>query len=51
VVPAVVVTVSVELPEPVTAAGLKLAFAPAGRPVTLKATLPEKPLAPLTLTL
>jgi hypothetical protein len=38
-----VVTVIVELPEPVTEAGLKLALAPDGRPDALKLTVPLKP--------
>jgi hypothetical protein len=38
-----VVTVSVELPEPVTVAGEKLAVAPAGNPLALSVTAPLKP--------
>jgi hypothetical protein len=38
-----VVTVMVEVPEPVTVVGLKLALAPAGNPPALKVTVPEKP--------
>ena len=45
-VPAAIVdavrTVSVELPEPVTDVGLKLAVAPAGKPLTLKVAVPVK---------
>lgn len=37
-------TVSVELPEAVINAGLKLAVAPAGKPLTLRFTVPVKPL-------
>ena len=37
------VTDIVELPEPATEAGLKLAPAPLGNPLTLKLTLPVKP--------
>jgi hypothetical protein len=37
-----VVTFIVDEPEPGTAAGLKLAAAPVGRPETLKVTLPLK---------
>lgn len=37
-------TVSVELPEPETDMGLKLAVAPAGKPLTLRFTVPVKPL-------
>jgi hypothetical protein len=38
-----VVTVMVEVPEPETVVGLKLAVAPAGRPLTLKPMLELKP--------
>ena len=39
-----VLAVRIELPEPVTEAGLKLALAPAGSPlVTLKLTVPVNP--------
>jgi hypothetical protein len=38
-----VVTVMVDVPEPVTEAGLKDAVAPAGKPVALRATTPVKP--------
>ena len=44
------VTVIVELPEPVTEVGLKLALAPAGRPDALKVTVPLKPLSAPTFT-
>ena len=43
-------TPSVEAPEPGTEAGLKLPLAPLGSPLTLKATLPLKPLTEPTLT-
>jgi len=39
-----VVTVKVEAPDPLMEAGLKLAVAPAGKPLTLNATVPVKPL-------
>src|SRR3982751_2622565 len=52
-VPAVVlvalVTVNVEVPEVVMEAGLKLPLAPAGNPLTLRPTLPLKPLSALTV--
>ena len=38
-----VLTDMVELPEPVTEAGLKLALAPLGRPLIVKLTTPVKP--------
>jgi hypothetical protein len=38
-----VVTVMVEEPEPVIGLGLKLALAPLGKPLALKATAPVKP--------
>ena len=38
-----VLTEIVELPDPVTEVGLKLALAPLGRPLTLKATAPVNP--------
>jgi hypothetical protein len=44
-----VVTVSVDEPEPLTVAGLKLAVAPEGNPVALKDTLPVKPFTALML--
>ena len=40
---------SVEVPEPVTEAGLKLPVAPAGNPLTLSDTLPLKPLSAPTV--
>jgi len=43
-------TVIVELPEPVTEAGLKLALAPDGRPDALKLTGPLNPLSAPTFT-
>ncbi len=46
---ALVDTVSVEVPEPVTDAGLKVAAAPLGSPTTLKPTVPLKPFSPFTL--
>ncbi len=46
----VVVTVSVELPVPVTVVGEKLAVAPAGNPLALNATEPEKPEIAVVLT-
>ena len=42
--------VSVEEPEPLTEAGLKLAIAPLGKPLTLKLTVPVNPLSGFTLT-
>jgi hypothetical protein len=45
-----VVTVNVELPVPVTVAGEKLAVAPAGSPLALKAMEPEKPAFAVVLT-
>jgi len=36
-------TVTVELPDPVTEAGLKVAVAPDGRPLTLNMTTPLNP--------
>jgi hypothetical protein len=39
----VVVTVSVELPAPVTVAGEKLAVAPLGKPLALNVTTPANP--------
>src|ERR1700733_2683133 len=41
---ALVLTVSVELPDPVTVDGEKLASAPAGSPLALSVTAPLKPL-------
>jgi hypothetical protein len=46
----VVVTVNVELPVPVTVAGEKLAVAPVGSPLALKAMEPEKPELAVVLT-
>ena len=43
-------TVSVELPEPVTDAGLKVAVTPAGKLPVPSATLPLKPLSAPTVT-
>lgn len=43
-VDAVVLTVMVDEPEPVTVIGLKLAVAPVGRPVAVKVTVPLNPL-------
>jgi hypothetical protein len=40
-------TVSVEFPEPPTDIGLKLAVAPVGSPLTLRFTVPAKPLRAL----
>ena len=37
------VTVSVEVPVPITLAGLKVALAPVGSPLTLKLLVPENP--------
>ena len=45
-----VVTVIVELPEPFTEVGLKLALAPDGRPDALNVTVPLKPLSEPTFT-
>ena len=42
-----VVTVSVELPEPVTDVGLTVAAAPEGSPLMLRFTAPAKPLKAL----
>ncbi len=44
-----VVTDMVEEPEPATEAGLKLALAPAGKPLALKLTVPVKPPDPVTV--
>jgi hypothetical protein len=44
-----VVTVIVELPEPATEPGLKLALAPDGRPDALKVTDPVNPFTALTV--
>ena len=45
-----VVTVMVEVPDMVTDAGLKLAFAPLGKPLALNLTVPAKPPDGLTAT-
>ena len=45
----VVVTVSVELPVPVTDGGEKLAVAPVGKPLTLNVTTPVNPFTAATL--
>ena len=45
-----VLTVKVEDPELETEAGVKLAVAPVGNPVTLRLTLPVNPLEGVTLT-
>lgn|SRR6266852_1305135 len=45
-----VVMFKVEDPEPLTEAGVKLAVAPAGNPLTLRFTAPLKPLSVPTLT-
>ena len=44
----VVVTVSSDIPEPVSAAGLKLAVAPVGNPDTLRPTVPLNRFTALT---
>jgi len=46
----VVVTVNVELPDPVTVAGEKPAVAPAGNPLALRAMEPENPAVAVVLT-
>jgi hypothetical protein len=43
-----VLTERVDVPEPVTLAGLKLAVAPTGRPERVKFTAPAKPFADVT---
>jgi hypothetical protein len=45
-----VLIVSVDDPEPLMVAGLKLALAPDGNPPVLKPTLPLKPFNAVTLT-
>jgi hypothetical protein len=45
-----VVTVRVDVPAPVIVAGLKLAVAPAGNPVTVGVTVPLNPLTAVVLT-
>jgi hypothetical protein len=49
VVPAVVVMLRLELPEPITEAGVKVGVAPAGRPLTLKLTVPAYPFRAATV--
>jgi len=44
-----VVTLIVELPEPLTEAGLKLALAPDGRPDAVRLTAPLNPLTGVTV--
>ncbi len=44
-----VVTDMVELPEPATEVGLKLAVAPLGKPMALKVTVPAKPFTAATV--
>ena len=46
----VVVTVMVEEPMAVIEEGLKLAFAPPGKPLALKSTVPSKPFTLPTVT-
>ena len=46
----VVFTVNVELPEPTTLVGLKLAEAPVGNPLTVNPTVPLNPPEPASLT-
>lgn len=43
-------TVSVDVPEPVTEVGLKLAVTRVPNPVTLKLTVPANPFMPLIVT-
>jgi hypothetical protein len=50
-VEALVVTDMVEVPEPVTELGLKLALAPAGSPVAVRPTTPVNPPDPVTVAL
>ncbi len=45
-----VLTVKVELPEPVILAGAKLAVAPLGKPLTLRFTVSLKPPVGVTVT-
>ena len=45
----VVEMVNVDVPDPVTEAGLKFAVTPEGKPLTAKATMPAKPLDGLTV--
>jgi hypothetical protein len=49
VVAAVVVTDKLDEPEPVTDVGLNTALAPAGKPLTVKPTLPVNPPDPVTV--
>jgi hypothetical protein len=46
----VVATVIVELPAPVIVAGLKLAVAPVGKPLTVGVTVPLNPLIAVVVT-
>jgi hypothetical protein len=46
----VVVTLSVELPLPVTEDGLNVPDAPAQKPVAARLTVPPNPLVPVTVT-
>ena len=46
----VVVTVMVEVPTPVIVAGLKLAVAPAGKPITVGVTVPVNPFTAVVVT-
>ncbi len=46
---AAVVTVSVEVPDPVTEVGLKVPVAPVGNPLTVKATAPLNPFTATTV--
>ncbi len=43
------VTLTVDVPEPLTEVGLKLALAPAGKPIAEKATLPLNPFRAVTV--
>jgi hypothetical protein len=45
-----VFTVRVDVPLPVTDAGLKFELVRAGKPLTLKLTVPEKPFTDVTVT-
>jgi len=49
-VDALVLTVNVDVPWPVTEPGLKLALEPDGKPRTLNVTVPLKPLIGATVT-
>lgn len=44
------VTVSVEVPEPLTEVGLKLAFTREPKPLTLRLTVPANPFVPVIVT-